>query len=43
MDRGSSDEAIVGVKLVASEDTVTCLRVKLPESDMDVGAEGRNM
>jgi hypothetical protein len=43
MDRGSSDEAIVGVKSVASEDAVTYLRVKLPESDMDVGAEGWNM
>ncbi len=43
MDRGSSDEAIVGVKLVADEDAVTYLRVKLPENDMDVGAEGQNM
>jgi hypothetical protein len=43
MDRGSSDEAIVGVKLVAEEDTVTYLRVKLPESDREVGAEGWNM
>ncbi len=43
MDRGFSDEAVVGVKLVADEDAVTYLRVKLPESDMEVGAEGRNM
>ena len=43
MDRGSSDEAIVGVKSVADEDTVTYLRVKLSESDREVGAEGWNM
>ncbi len=43
MDRGSSDEAIVGVKLAAVEDAVTYQRVKLSESDKDVGAEGRNM
>ena len=43
MDRGSSDEAIVGVKSVANEDAVTYLRIKLPESDMEVGAEGWNM
>jgi hypothetical protein len=43
MDRGSSDEAIVGVKPVAYEDAVTYLRVKLSESDKEVGAEGRNM
>ncbi len=43
MDRGSSDEAIVGVKLIADEDAVTYQRVKLSESDKDVGAEGRNM
>jgi hypothetical protein len=43
MDRGSTDEAVVGVKSVADEDAVTYLRVKLPESDRDVGAEGRNM
>ena len=43
MDRGFSDEAIVGVKLVADEDAVTHLRIKLSESDKDVGAEGWNM
>jgi hypothetical protein len=43
MDRGSTDEAVVGVKSVADEDAVTYLRVKLPERDMDVGAEGWNM
>ena len=43
MDRGSSDEAIVGVKSVADEDAVTYPRVKLPESDKEVRAEGRNM
>jgi hypothetical protein len=42
-DRGSSEEAIVGVKPVADEDAVTYLRVKLSESDREVGAEGRNM
>ncbi len=43
MDRGSSDEAIVGVKPVANEDAVTYLRIKLLESDREVGAEGWNM
>ena len=43
MDRGSSDEAIVGVKSVADDDAVTYLRVKLSESDKEVGAEGWNM
>ena len=43
MDRGSSDEAIVGVKSVADEDAVTYLRVKLPESGSNAGAEGWNM
>ncbi len=43
MDRGSSDEAIVGVKSIADEDAVTYLRIKLSKSDRDVGAEGRNM
>ena len=43
MDRGSSDEAIVGVKSVANEDAVTYLRIKLLESDREVGAEGWNM
>ncbi len=43
MDRGSSDEAILGVKLVADDDAVTYLRVKLSESDREVGAEGWNM
>lgn len=43
MDRGSSDETIVGVKSVADEDAVTYPRVKLPESGSNVGAEGWNM
>jgi hypothetical protein len=43
MDRGSSDEAIVGVKSIADENAVTYLRVKLSESGSDAGAEGRNM
>ena len=43
MDRGSSEEAIVGVKSVADDDAVTYLRVKLPESDREVRAEGWNM
>ena len=38
-----SDETVVVIKPGADEDTVTYLRVKLPESDRDVGAEGRNM
>jgi len=43
MCQGSADEAVVAVKPVADEGMVTCLRVKLPESDRDVGGEGRNM
>ncbi len=43
MDRWFSDEAIVGVKPLADDDTVTYLRIKLSESDMEVGAEGWNM
>jgi hypothetical protein len=43
MGRGSSEEAIVGVKLVADDDAVRYLRIKLLESDREVGAEGRNM
>jgi hypothetical protein len=43
MSQGSADEAIVAVKSVAEEGMVTGLRVKLPESDRDVGGEGRNM
>ncbi len=31
-DRGSSEEAIVGVKPVADDDAVTYLRIKLPKS-----------
>jgi len=42
-DRGPTDEAVVGVKPIADEDVVTHLRVKLLESDRDVGAEGWNM
>lgn len=41
--RGSSEEAIVGVKPIADEDAVTYPRGKLSESDREVGAEGRNM
>jgi len=36
MDKGFSDEAVVGVKSVADEDVVAYLRVKLPESDSNV-------
>ena len=43
MDKGFTDEAVVGVKLIADEDAVTYLRIKLSENDKDVGAEGRNM
>ena len=43
MDRGLSDEAVVGVKSIADEDAVTYLRVKLSESGSNAGAEGRNM
>ena len=43
MSQGPADEATVAVKPGADEGMVTCLRVKLPESDKDVGGEGRNM
>ncbi len=43
MDKGFSDEAIVGVKLIADEDAVTYLRIKLSENDKEVGTEGWNM
>jgi hypothetical protein len=43
MSQGSTDEAVVAVKPAAEEGMVTCLRIKLPESDRDVGGEGRNM
>ncbi len=43
MDRGSADEAVVVVKLEADEDAVTYLRIKLSESNRDVGGEGWNM
>jgi hypothetical protein len=43
MDRGSADETVVGVKPIADDSVVTHLRVKLLESDKDVGAEGWNM
>lgn len=43
MGRGSADEAIVVVKLLADEETVTYLRIKLMGSGMDAGGEGWNM
>ena len=43
MSRGSADEAVVAVKPVADEVMVTWLRAKLPESDKEVGGEGRSM
>ncbi len=43
MGGGSADEAIVVVKLLADEDAVTYLRVKLVESCMDAGGKGWNM
>ncbi len=43
MGRGSADEAIVVVKLLADEDAVTYLRIKLTDSGKDAGGEGRNM
>ena len=42
MSQGSADEAIRAVKPAAEEGMVTCLRVKLPESDREVGGKGRN-
>ena len=43
MGRGSADEPIVVVKLLADEVTVTYLRIKLVVSCMDAGGEGGNM
>jgi hypothetical protein len=43
MDRGSADEAVVGIKPIAEEDAVTYWRRKLSERDKEVGAEGWNM
>jgi len=43
LDSRDFGRAIVGVKPVADEDAVTYLRVKLSESDKEVGAEGWNM
>ena len=43
MDKGFSDETIVGVKLVAVDDTMTYQRIKLLESNKEVGAEGWSM
>ena len=43
MSQGPADEAVVAVKPGADEGMATCPRVKLPESDRDVGGEGRNM
>ncbi len=43
MGRGSADEAIVAVKLLANEDAVTYLRVKPAASSMEAGGEGWNM
>jgi hypothetical protein len=42
MCQGDADEAVVAVKPVADEGMVTYQRVKPPESDRDVGGEGRN-
>jgi len=43
MCRGVADEAIVAVKPSANEGMVTYPRIKLKESDREVGGEGRNM
>ena len=40
MGQGVSDEAIVDVKPVAGEDTVTYLRIKLPASDRKSESKG---
>ena len=40
--QGVADEAVVAVKLAADEVVVTRQRTKLPESDREVGGEGRN-
>ena len=41
--RGSTEEAVVVVKLRADEDAVTYLRIKLSVSGSNAGGEGRNM
>ena len=43
MSRGSTDETVVVVKLITSEDAGTYLRIKLSASNKDVGGEGWNM
>ena len=43
MGRGFADEAILVVKLLANEDAVTYLRIKLIVSCMDAGDKGGNM
>jgi hypothetical protein len=43
MDRGSTDEAVVTVKLDADDAVVMQLRVKHPASGKEAGGEGRNM
>jgi len=43
MGKWIADEAIVVVKLLANEDVVTYLRVKLTDSCKDAGGEGWNM
>lgn len=43
MDRGFSDEAIVGVKSIAVEDAVTYQRIKLSESGSNAGAGKRRL
>lgn len=40
--QGVADEAVVTVKLTAEEGMVTYRRIKLAESDREVGGEGRN-
>jgi hypothetical protein len=43
MGRGSTDEAVVVVKLEADEDAVTYLRIKLLASGRNARGEGWNM
>jgi hypothetical protein len=43
MDRGSTDEAVVTVKLDADDSVVMQMRAKHPASGKEAGGEGRNM
>ena len=43
MSQGFADEAVVIVKLLAGEDMVTYLRIKLTDRDKEIKGEGWNI